>query len=276
MNIIILSSKSSGSSALQNYFLLNHQYKAASYTPHHENETLYWSKAASVLELPQMKMYRSQVPFSKKEALKSINEFFHFNGLEQCDDPDKHIFFQRYLDLLRDNNFKFVEKSPHHLFNESNLQLIEEFVNKYRSESEVKIIGLVRHPQAVLYSAWKRWGYVPVEFEREWYTSYFNLLNWKNKLNIEIIKYEDVVQDEVDLEKLLVITTKSLSKFKFKGDAVDKWRHDKTYGHRLSESTISLAKKFGYKMFDPTGNIFYWKLKYRGWTFLRAIKKRIS
>lgn len=276
MNIIILSSKSSGSSALQNYFLLNHQYKAAAYTPHHENETLYWSKVASVLELPQIKMYRSQVPFSKKEALNSLNDFLHSNGLDTCGDPNKDFFFKRYLDLVRNNDFRFIEKSPHHLFNESNLQLIEEFVKEYSDKVEVKIIGLVRHPQAVLYSAWKRWGFIPVEFEREWYTSYHNLLHWQNKLNIEVIKYEDLVQGDVDLEKLLMITTESLCKFNFKGDAVDKWSHDPTYGHRLSDSTINLAKKFGYVTFNPSGNMSYWKLKYKGWTFLRAIKRLVG
>ncbi len=66
--IIILSIKSSGSSACQN---LLSKFSQVSYVPktrHFENETLYWTKAASVLGLPQVDMIDSEVPISKEKA----------------------------------------------------------------------------------------------------------------------------------------------------------------------------------------------------------------
>ena len=55
-HIIILSTKSSGSTALQNYFKLNFGFNTVKYTRHQEEETLYWAKVASVLDLPPVKL----------------------------------------------------------------------------------------------------------------------------------------------------------------------------------------------------------------------------
>ena len=261
MNIIILSSKSSGSSALQKYFVTNHNCKAVAWTEHHENETLYWSKAASILGLPQQSMYRSQVPYSMDSARSSLKLFLKNNGVAVDDFDSKDALYEHFYSLIKINDFRFLEKSPHHLYNESNLQLIHDFISKHNN-LEFKVLGLVRHPQAVLYSAWKRWRFIPKEFEKEWSTSYKNLLSWKEKLDIQIIKYEDLASDSLDLDQLLKIKNESLNNFRFKSGSINKWKEDKEYGHVLSKETEDLARQLGYKDFLPSGNKFVWSLKH--------------
>ena len=67
-NIIILSEKSSGSSACQNLLTKLGKVQHVSKTRHYQNETLYWTKAASILDLPQVKMVDSEVPIEPEKA----------------------------------------------------------------------------------------------------------------------------------------------------------------------------------------------------------------
>ena len=64
--LFILSVKSSGSSILQRILAESLSGRLVEKTTHSENETLYWTKAASVLGLPQIQMENSQVPFRKE------------------------------------------------------------------------------------------------------------------------------------------------------------------------------------------------------------------
>ena len=63
--IIILSSKSSGSSALQYYLSKYINVNHIRYTRHYEHETLYWTKVASALGILQKNMLNSEVPIRK-------------------------------------------------------------------------------------------------------------------------------------------------------------------------------------------------------------------
>ena len=74
-SIILLSEKSSGSSAFQNLLSSVQDVKHIKTTRHYENESLYWTKAASILNMPQIKMVDSEVPLSKKKAIKDLNIF---------------------------------------------------------------------------------------------------------------------------------------------------------------------------------------------------------
>ena len=72
--VIILSNKSSGSSILQRFITESSEARHVRYTRHFENETLYWTKAASVLGLPQLDMPDSEVPLPKAQARRELVE----------------------------------------------------------------------------------------------------------------------------------------------------------------------------------------------------------
>jgi len=73
--VFILSTKSSGSSIVQRRLVESGAAKVVPYTRHSENETLFWTKAGSVLDLKQQKMPNSEVPISKAVALKDLRLF---------------------------------------------------------------------------------------------------------------------------------------------------------------------------------------------------------
>lgn len=259
--IVILSSKSSGSTALQNYLKNNFGYKTINATIHKEEETLYWTKVATVLKRPQEKMYRSSVPYSIEDSIEQLNWFFRNNGLPNisCNEATTEKQFQEfYFKLLEKMGSKVVEKSPHHLYNASNLELIKNFYDRYKHRIEFVILGLVRHPQAVMMSGWNRWGYQPKYFQSEWIRSYENLLDFQQILNINIIKYENLINGSVDLEK--IINEKLISQsFVFKKSSLNKWENNPLYGFRLSDEGITVAKKYDYNSFNTKSSLkWYW------------------
>lgn len=274
-HIIILSTKSSGSTALQNYFKLNFGFSTVKYTRHQEEETLYWTKVASVLELPQTPMYRSEVPFTQREAIKELNHFFSKNDLEHIcckKDTTEKQFQEYYFELIKANKGKFIEKSPHHLYNESNLLLINNFRKRYRNEIEFTIFGLTRHPQAVLYSAWIRWKFLPSKFQLEWDKSYRNLLEWKNELQIIVVKYEDMIKHPEIIEKVVLGLGKGSGQFKFRLGSIEKWKVDRKYGFNLQSNIVKLAENLGYDDFEANKSI-QWEFYSLYQSLLLKIKK---
>lgn len=261
-NIIILSSKSTGSSALQSYFEQNGGFESVNYTTHNENETLYWSKVASVLGKKQDSMYKSMVPFKKEEALRSLEIFLNKNtGFinQEIGSFSLADFQNEYLNLIKRSSGRFVEKSPHHLYNKSDLELICETVNKFSNEVDFYLIGLIRHPLAVIYSAWKRWNVNCVAFEKEWLKSYKNLLWLKERSELKIFRYEDLVLGHTVPEIELGLEEFSTN-YKFHSSSLYKYKKDTSFSYKLSKDTMDIAKEFGYTDFDNKGIPFYWYL----------------
>jgi hypothetical protein len=257
-HIIILSSKSSGSTALQNYLKKNFSYKTIPYTIHQEEETLYWTKVGSILQLPQKHMYRSVVPISREMAVDQLNIFFEKNNLigVTCDlNTTEREFQEYYYRLISSIGNKIIEKSPHHLFNESNLNLMQNFIVNYQDKIDFQILGLIRHPHAVIFSAWNRWKYIPSKFEEEWYCSYKNLLDFQKSLNIKFIEYEKLVNGEIDVEKVIG-EVKDANDYEFRKSSVTKWKN-KIYGHKLNSNTIFLSEKFNYSDFENKSSLVW-------------------
>lgn len=260
---IILSTKSSGSSALQQFLVSNFGFEMTEKTPHHENETLYWAKAAAVLGLHQQKMHRSNIPYSRTEALEALSHFAKANqiGDIKAENATKAHIFELYYNLVAQHKPCFVEKSPHHLYNQSDLDLIREFIELYSDKIDFKIIGLVRHPLSMIYSGWDRWKNDCKQFEQEWFISNQNLLLNKDALQIEIVRYEDLVAENgAFIQKILSLDPVS-KKFEFRSSSLEKWKSDKEFGHELSQETIQLANQFGYDDFETPGGKLPWMIK---------------
>ncbi|MEE8585299.1 MAG: hypothetical protein V3T83_10655, partial [Acidobacteriota bacterium] len=167
-SILILSDKSSGSSALQQHLLSLPGVHCVERTRHYERETLYWVKAASLLNLPQVNMMASEVPIAPRKARKDLTRLLQQNiaGYQPPSD-DRKLVMQGWRSLSQRFSPIFLEKSPHHLHQWSALQLISQCMKRY-PEISFLVIGLVRNPMDTLYSMWSRWRLSPEERQHEW------------------------------------------------------------------------------------------------------------
>lgn len=262
--IIILSTKSSGSSALQNFLASRMNINHVKKTRHGENETLYWVKAASVLNLPQVDMYDSEVPIPAKKARNDIIQLLTDNlgPSYHPSDKDEDLIFSGWRMLCLEFGPIFLEKSPHHLHQYSALELIARFIDE-NPDIEFFIIGLVRNPMDTVYSMWQRWRGLPEKNQVEWHTAYTNLLKFQKmfKGRMKIIRYEDMVQNKADFEDLFKFAEiASYPKDFFHKGSLSKWKNDKSFGFQLSKKVVELAAHYGYQKEDMLNSTyFFWQ-----------------
>jgi hypothetical protein len=250
-SIILLSEKSSGSSAFQNLLASVQEIKHVKSTRHFENETLFWTKAASILEMPQLKMVDSEVPISRKKAMKDLHQLLKANGVRYDGPPDtREKIMQGWLQLCVSHQPVFFEKSPHHLCQWSALELIMEAMEKNK-QVDTMLVGLIRNPMDTIYSNYKRWKSYPGKVEKQWITAYHNLLKLKEKLEgkLYIIRYEDLISSVDYLAPVLKfcdIDPARVSDHYFHGKSLQKWKNDPFFGYVLGREASDLAKQFGY------------------------------
>lgn len=253
--VIILSSKSSGSSACQNLLARFADIKYVSKTRHFENETLYWTKAASILGLPQQKMIDSEVPISSEKARKDLIELLG-NNLENYTPPynDVELIFGGWRKLCKRFSPIFLEKSPHHLFQWSALELILRCMEMMK-DVDFLFIGLVRNPMDTIYSAFRRWGTLPEKLQYEWLTAYQNLRKLSGLVGDKmiIVRYEDMVSSLGCMDRIFSFCNVDMNDADFNylhTGSIAKWKQDKLYGFALSDEVVSLAETYGYKKED--------------------------
>jgi len=249
--VIILSTKSAGSSALQDLLCKSPHVRTVKETRHFENETLYWVKAASVLQMPQINMVDSEVPLSQKKAREDLIQLLSKN-LDDYIPPrnDREMIFDGWRKLCYTYSPVFLEKSPHHLLQWSSLLLIAECIEKF-PEIDFFIVGLIRNPMDTLYSMWSRWRSFPEIKQKEWATAYDNLLRFKKVVGAKLIlvRYEDLVADDTCIQDLyqFIGSPDFVGSNYFHKKSLGKWRSDKTYGFTLSADAMGVAKRYGYE-----------------------------
>ena len=249
--IILLSEKSSGSSACQNLLSKVADIRHVAQTRHFENETLYWTKAASVLELPQEKMLGSNIPLGPGRAREELIDLLKSN-LENYSPPedDKELIFGGWHLLCEQYAPIFFEKSPHHLFQWSALELIVECMERL-DDVDFLLIGLVRNPMDMLYSAFQRWRSPPEKRHPQWLTSYQNLLKLKGIVGekLVIVRYEDMIASLEPLQPVFDfcgVPSDQIDSTYLHSKSVQKWKNDKLFGFTLPQAIIELAEQYGY------------------------------
>jgi hypothetical protein len=251
-NIIILSEKSSGSSACQNLLAKFADIQHVSKTRHYRNETLYWTKAASILGLPQLKMVDSEVPIEREKARTDLISLLKDN----LDDyvpasEDKELIMEGWRLLCKKYSPIFLEKSPHHLCQWSAIELIIEYIREV-NDVDVLLIGLIRNPMDTIYSHYRRWKSPLEKVEKRWIIAYQNLLKLGNVIGdkLIIVRYEDMVSSLEPLEPVFSfcgVTASDADKTYFHQKSIHKWKDDKLFGFSLSNETVELAEKYGYQ-----------------------------
>jgi hypothetical protein len=251
-SLIILSNKSSGSSACQSLLAKCADIKHVNKTRHFENETLYWTKAASILRKQQLNMLDSEVPIAPSRAKRDLIMLLREN-LETYTPPedDKTLIFDGWRKLCHQYSPIFIEKSPHHLYQWSALELICQCIENLSNEIDFLVIGLVRNPMDTLYSAFRRWKTSPEKLQYEWLTAYTNLLKLSTILKdkLIIIRYEDMVISTACLKPILEFCDVDIGKIPstyLHPNAVSKWKQDRKFGFCPADEVIDLAKQYGY------------------------------
>jgi hypothetical protein len=256
-SILILSNKSSGSSAVQRLLAQAIDLKCLKKTRHFENESLYWTKAASALNLPQHNMLDSEVPISPEIARQDLVQLLKDNlatdklTLPTAEQPlDRAFIFESWQSLCEQFAPTLLEKSPHHLLQWSALTLIMECMAYLEGKVDFLLLGLVRNPMDTLYSAFRRWRTPPEALQYEWLSAYSNLRKLSEHLGdrVVIVRYEDLV---TSLDPLAPV-------FEFCGAAPSadarclnrhsllKWQQDPDFGFVLAPEVNKLARSYGY------------------------------
>ena len=266
--VFLLSEKSSGSSLLFRYLRTSLNLKKYPQSRHEQHETLFWTKAASVLMKPQLDMLGSEVPIPAVKARQDLESFLGENLNEDFTKlSDDDLIFNGWYKLLQKYGPVFIEKSPHHLMQMSAINLMLEFAHRYRERVSVKFIGLVRNPYDTACSQFRRWG-IPVNaMLSQWRVAYSNLITLKEQSvsenDIYLLRYEEFIRNpNRTLETIrdfigVVSNSDDVENEPIKDSKSAKSRQ--LFGFSLDKQTIDLAKSLGYsddEMISPKSSVW--------------------
>ncbi|MEL7029393.1 MAG: sulfotransferase, partial [Pseudomonadota bacterium] len=241
---------------------------AAVATPHFMGETLYWTKSASILDLPQTQLPHSEVPIPAKRARSDLARFLAANSVGlKVDLTEKKTLFSSWTDLITRNGPLFIEKSPHHLYQPQVVALMREYAAA-QNDVGVLFVGIVRNPMDTLYSSWRRFGVDPAKEEAHWLRAY---KTWRRLEKDEpgrsvLLRYEDIVSGRANLGPIFAFAGASNGEpdgaTSFHSRSVGRWKDDRGFGFALSRSTIEFAQEFGYQEAELTNrNAGSWFLR---------------
>jgi hypothetical protein len=252
--IVILSEKSCGSSVLNRNLRSAFGARYIEKTEHYEGETLFWTKAASILGEKQLDASDSVVPYSKKQAFLKLRRLALENGIPfpyAMGSINKMDIFSVWEKIVVSRSPVFVEKSPHHLFQRSNLELMLEFKKAYPGIKMV-FIGLVRDPYDVAYSQFTRWQGNPKNVLRQWTVAYKNL-RWLVSVDSEtiVVKYEDLVDGSgryfSELQKIGLSGDEGQGG-NYYSSSVGRWHDAKFFYVNVDADTAEVMCDYGYSV----------------------------
>ena len=288
--VILLSDKRSGSTMFQEQLCLHPDIQTVSYSPHTYLETHHWLKAAVMLDVDKSlfsggKRYNG---YGKKQnariymkdcILKNVPDFV-------IPTTDHELVFQGWEVLC--HHFAqpvFFEKSPQFLAHWGCLELILEWIK--RTEFQVKVIGLVRNPLSVLYSAQKLFYTEPAKRQYGWLEIYRNLERFTSYLAPEqymLCRYEDIIKDPATAFESICEFVGVPSYVEVgsgvHASSVNKWLLDPFFTIRIDDTVRTMAKQFGYadhELNNPGKNIpqLFNRIKKKAESTLKRLFSRV-
>lgn len=254
--VILLSDKRSGSTMFQKELCKHPDISHVTYSPHTYFETHHWLKAACILDVSKQEFYghRPHQGYGSKMAARQYMVDCIRGNVPGFHVPenDQDLVFQGWKALCdRFANPVFFEKTPHNIAHWACLDLILRWMEI--TNYQVRIIGLVRNPMSVLYSAYNLFHTHPWERQFAWANSYRNLITFKELLEPEqfhLVRYEDIIAQPKQIFQTVCSFlglgyNNGLGAEVHKGSA-NKWRNDPSFGFQLHESVARLARHFGY------------------------------
>jgi hypothetical protein len=229
------------------------------FTPHSYNETHYWLKAACARETPLTQFANGTRPdtYGTREAARdSLAETILRNspGFRLSGDADWVIqgweaLCQRFAMPV------FFEKSPQNPQHWAALALMLDWIRQ--TGFEARVIGLVRNPMAVIYSAGKRFHTDPLRRQYAWVQTNKHIIRCGAALQpgqFHFLRYEQLV-----LEPGIVFESVcrfiGLQALQSMGRTVSdqfqhKWRQDPEFTFELAEDVAQFAMNLGYVKAD--------------------------
>ena len=262
--VILLSDKRSGSTIFQKEICSHPQIQTVDYSTHRYLETQHWLKAASLLDMPTQTYYDRKVygAFKSKNNTRAQTIDTIVKNIPEFDIPasDRELVFKGWEALC--HKFAqpvFFEKSPQHLAQWASVSLLLEWIEQ--TDFDVKIIGLVRNPLSVQYSAYELFRTESEVRQYGWADMYRNLLAIEKMIpseNFLCVKYEDLIAGSNEFFKQVFefvgVSPHELTESTVHTASKQRWIEDPLFTVKLHESVKQVARHFGYtddEMFNP-------------------------
>lgn len=263
--VILLSDKRSGSTMVQEELCRHPAIQHVAYSPHTYYETHHWLKGAVVMGMPHPifadgKTYPGYG--SRKGARRYLIDGICGNVPEfPISKADGELVFGGWDALCaRFAQPVFFEKSPQYLAQWAALSLLLQWMQS--TDYQVRLIGLVRNPLAVMHSAQKLFFTEPETRQFAWAQSYRNLLSFSAMLQpgqIRIIRYEDIIENPPEkfreICRFIGVDYDAAIGAGVHGEAGGRWHADPEFPLQLHESVKQVAHCFGYRdeeMYNPS------------------------
>lgn len=259
---ILLSDKRSGSTMFQSEFCRHQDVQTVPYSPHTYLETHWWLMSAVLLRRPGSL-------FVGGEAYRGYGSHqnartYMLDLLSTCvpdfvpPNADEDLVFDGWEALCTAYARPvFFEKSPQILAHWAALSLLLEWME--RTHFKVRIIGLVRNPHAVMYSAAQLFGSDPATRQFAWTNGCRNLLTLEQMVPKEKflrVRYEDILPDPVEsfakIARFVGLEPDPACGSGTRGGSSEKWRNDPDYRLSLDPAVRQMANRFGYSATDLT------------------------
>ena len=254
--VILLSDKRSGSTMFENELCKHPSINHVIYSPHAYRETHHWLKSAVILGMPKQ-LYYGHSSYKgygvKRTARRYLIDCIKGNVPDFiAPEDDRALVFEGW-DALCSQFAKpvFFEKSPQHPHHWAALHLMLKWMQT--TAFDVKIIGLVRNPMSVMYSAFKLFNTDPFERQYGWVNCYRNILAFKEIVGENkflMVWYENLIsRPEKEFSEIcafLGLDNSRLIGNDVHSRSVRKWFEDPEFDFQLNESALYIAKHFGY------------------------------
>lgn len=254
--VILLSDKRSGSTMFQRELCKHPDVQTVSYSPHTYLETHHWLKAAVMLGVPpelfsEGKVYKGYG--SRQNARTYMEDCIHKNVPDfEIPTQDKELIFKGWEALCsRFSQPVFFEKSPQFLAHWGCLELLLNWIEQ--TDYQIKVIGLVRNPLAVLYSAQALFHTEPSKRQYGWVEIHENLFKFKSRISADqflLCRYEDITQRPVesftDICRFIDIADNKAIGTGVHSSSENKWTDDPFFTIQLADPVKVVAKRLGY------------------------------
>lgn len=254
--VVLLSDKRSGSTILQDELCRHAGIRHVETSPHTYFETHHWLKAAVILNRPARlfsggKVYEGYG--SRANARAYMLELLQRNVPGYADPgDDTALVYDGWEALCRQMARPvFFEKSPQVLAHWAALDLFLDWAG--RTGMTVKVIGLVRNPLAVQYSAQELFSSDPEARQLGWLDIQKNLLAVRALLPAEqfrLVRYEEMIAHPAEvfagLCRFVGVKPDEGIGSGVHATSREKWREDARFTLQLDPAVRRIAESFGY------------------------------
>lgn len=254
--VILLSDKRSGSTLFQDELCRHPDVQTVNYSSHTYLETHHWLKGAVLLDKDASRFAGGKIYNgygSKNNARTYLIDTIQGNCPEFVIPTDDEELVFKGWEALCDKFAQpvFFEKSPQFLAHWSSLDLILKWMKQ--TTYEVKLIGLVRNPLSVLYSAFELFHTNPSKRQYGWASIHRNMLKMFDQVDRSqflLVRYETITahpkEKFAEICEFIGIEPSEFVGNKANKDSLNKWKEDPYFYYTLSKEVKDLALSFGY------------------------------